>query len=399
MIGVRKCLHHPVIRNGDGFMAPVMGPSHNILYLRNSVHVAHLGVTVEFHPLLRRRVLPGLGKIRDLTDTGHRSDGQLPVEFIDGGHAFQLDKSSGTDLRQNIRQLIVADEHLHHNGIGKIRHRKHDDGLLIADLPGLKLDDLAPQGDLSHLRYHLDQFNGLVLKEPSVDLVWIIAFAPGCSGFPLSVLTASVSISPAPLCRFGSRFGRLFFPCLFLPGRLCLLQDGFHLLTQLFLIVLQPALRLPLIEHPDFHRTAKPLPVDFFQICAQRLLLPLCHDRILQLQAENIPVRKGNVRILQHVPLHHADPVQLLQEAFIVFTHNIFRSILGGKRKLLLHPDLDPGTAKELLFQQLFQFVDAGFPNQMSTADLHPDVISPFVGRHLAHIHAVKQKFQLFIHF
>ena len=57
MVGVRECLHHAVVRDGDRFMSPVMRPFYEILHFRHSIHIAHLGMAVKLHPLLRRGVL------------------------------------------------------------------------------------------------------------------------------------------------------------------------------------------------------------------------------------------------------------------------------------------------------------------------------------------------------
>ena len=66
MIGIRESLHHAVVRDGDGRMAPLIGPLHDVLHLGNAVHIAHLGMAVQLHPLAEAVILTAVGEIADL---------------------------------------------------------------------------------------------------------------------------------------------------------------------------------------------------------------------------------------------------------------------------------------------------------------------------------------------
>ena len=66
MVGVREGLHHAVVRDGDGRMAPLIGALHDVLHLGNAVHVAHLGMAVQLHPLAEAVILTAVGEIADL---------------------------------------------------------------------------------------------------------------------------------------------------------------------------------------------------------------------------------------------------------------------------------------------------------------------------------------------
>ena len=175
MIGVRECLGHAVIRNGNGRMAPVVGALHNVLHLGHSVHIAHFRMAVKFHPLHRAQVIPGNRKVADLLDPGNGADGQFAVEFINGRHALDLDKCALLQFAKDLRKLLVAGEHLHSDRVIIVRHRKHDDRFLVSDLTGLKTDDLSVNGDLAHLGDNLVKGDRLVIKVFSVDQVRIIA--------------------------------------------------------------------------------------------------------------------------------------------------------------------------------------------------------------------------------
>ena len=66
MIGVREGLHHAVVRDGDGRMAPLIGPLHDVLHLGNAVHIAHFCMAVQLHPLAEAVILTAVGEIADL---------------------------------------------------------------------------------------------------------------------------------------------------------------------------------------------------------------------------------------------------------------------------------------------------------------------------------------------
>ena len=51
---VREGVDHPVVRDGDGPMAPTGRSGHGFLHVGEAVHGAHLGMQVQLHPLFRR---------------------------------------------------------------------------------------------------------------------------------------------------------------------------------------------------------------------------------------------------------------------------------------------------------------------------------------------------------
>ena len=52
MIGIRKGLHNPMIRNGNRRVSPFIGSFYDILGFGYAIHITHLGVAVKLHPLL-----------------------------------------------------------------------------------------------------------------------------------------------------------------------------------------------------------------------------------------------------------------------------------------------------------------------------------------------------------
>ena len=155
MVGVRECLDYSVVSDGNRLVSPVMGAFYKILYFRYSIHIAHLRMAMKLYPLFRSRILPGLRKIINLSNSCDRPNGKLAIKFINGGDSLDLKECALLYVCQNIRKLLVSHKHLDHDRICKVCHRIHDDRLLVTDLPGIKTDDLAADGDLAHLANYL----------------------------------------------------------------------------------------------------------------------------------------------------------------------------------------------------------------------------------------------------
>ena len=83
-----------MIRHCNGRHPPGLGPLHNIFYLRDAIHIAHLCVAVKLHPLYRTVVNPLAGKILIFFYPPHRANGQLPVKTINGSQSLQANKAS-----------------------------------------------------------------------------------------------------------------------------------------------------------------------------------------------------------------------------------------------------------------------------------------------------------------
>ena len=132
-------------------------------------------MAVKFHPLHRAQIIPGNRKVADLFDPGNGADGQFAVEFINGRHTLDLDKCALLQFTQDLRQLLVAGEHLYRDRVIIVCYREHDDRFLVADLTGLKINDLSVDRDLAHLSDNLVKGDRLVIKVFPVDQIRIIA--------------------------------------------------------------------------------------------------------------------------------------------------------------------------------------------------------------------------------
>ena len=68
MACIREGLDVAVVRDGNGRHAPGIGALDDIFALRDTVHIAHLGVAVQLDALDRRIVRAGRPEGRDLHD-------------------------------------------------------------------------------------------------------------------------------------------------------------------------------------------------------------------------------------------------------------------------------------------------------------------------------------------
>ena len=127
MVRIRECLCNSMIGNCNRRMSPIVCTADNVLRLGYAVHIAHLCMAMQFHPFYRAQVLPSGREISDFFDSGHRTDGQLPVIFINGGDSLYLQISTFFQIAKQLRQLVIPRKHFHHNGVCKIGHRKHQD--------------------------------------------------------------------------------------------------------------------------------------------------------------------------------------------------------------------------------------------------------------------------------
>ena len=221
-----------MVGDGNGRHPPLLCPLDNILYLRDAVHIAHLGVAVELHPLFQAGIHPLAGKILALFYAHHRSQGQLMVKAVDGGNAADLDEASLHHRLVHILHHLLTGKQFYGNGIGKVRHIKDNNAPLAApQFPLLHCQNLSAYGHLSHL-----SFNGIdgneavieilsekhigIIRLPGVGIFFLalpesvfhtalpesseVAFLAGTVGKPLtSGLSGAVSSGPAGTCTFG----------------------------------------------------------------------------------------------------------------------------------------------------------------------------------------------------
>ena len=175
--GVREGLGHAVVGDGDGRVAPGDGLLDDGGGVRQGVHVGHLGVEVQLHPLLRGGVLPGL--VGDLHDV---EGAQLNVLAVAAQLHIALDPEPhprGYGVLHGLGLLalhVLGDG----DGIPVIRHvegQTPDAGL--AGLVALGGKDLALHHHGTHLGVQAVDGDGLSLDLPAHEDVGLVLCGPG----------------------------------------------------------------------------------------------------------------------------------------------------------------------------------------------------------------------------
>ena len=171
--GIRERLGHAVVRDGDGGMAPADGGLHRLLGVRQGVHVGHLGVEEQLHPLFLSGVLPGL--------VLHHADVvgvQLDVLTVPGGLHLALDAQPHTRLDGPLQLLglLGGEVLLHRDGVGVIRHVKaQPPHARPPGLPALEGKDLALHRGVAHLQIQVLHGAGTALDGlPHEDLAALL---------------------------------------------------------------------------------------------------------------------------------------------------------------------------------------------------------------------------------
>ena len=175
--GVREGLGHAVVGDGDGRVAPGDGLLDDGGGVRQGVHVGHLGVEVQLHPLLRGGVLPGL--VGDLHDV---EGAQLNVLAVPAQLHIALDPEPHARGHGVLHGLGLLALHVlgDGDGIPVIRHvegQTPDTGL--AGLVALGGKDLALHHHGTHLGVQTVDGDGLALDLPAHEDVGPVICALG----------------------------------------------------------------------------------------------------------------------------------------------------------------------------------------------------------------------------
>ena len=195
VVGVREGLYTAVVRHRDGGHSPFLGPLDDILHLGNAVHVAHLGMAVQLHPLLQTSVHALACEIVALLDAHNGAKGQLSVELVDGGHALDADEGAHVDHALDLLEQLRPHKHFHADGVREVRDVEGQDEFAAAQLPALAGEDLAPQGHLAHLPVDLLDLQEVVLEIAAIEHLRVVGFFDRKAPVP----EASTVLSPTAL--------------------------------------------------------------------------------------------------------------------------------------------------------------------------------------------------------
>ena len=207
MVCLREGLYHPVICDCDGWMSPFVGAFYQHTRIGNAIHITHLCMAVQFHTFFRAVVHPAGGKITDFLDARQGTDRDFMVELVDRGHTFQLQKSTFFDRTADLRHLLVVQEHLYRDRVGKVCDIEHVDGLLVSDLSGFHGGYLSTDRDLTHLSGDGINRDRIIVKISSVDHIRVVrtfqrARAITVTAFLEIAATAVSSTVPIPEAAF-----------------------------------------------------------------------------------------------------------------------------------------------------------------------------------------------------
>ena len=235
-----------MIRDSDSLMSPLIGTFYQCLCIADTIHIAHLGVTVKLHTLLRTGIHSCASKIGDFLDTCNISNSKLTVKTVNGGNSLQLQECAFFYTFRHFRNLLVTQKHLHNNTVRKIGHREDQDRFLISDLTSFHIHNLTSDDNLTHLTGNALQRNRFSIKISAVNHIRIAVPAESevaaeipllnlllffVNGFLLVCLFAPL-ISRGFLCLFPGCILLLRFAFL-IPAEFGMLQDIFHFLFDL----------------------------------------------------------------------------------------------------------------------------------------------------------------------
>ena len=97
MVCLREGLHHAMISDSDRRMAPLVGTLYQTGSIGDTVHIAHLCMTVQLHTLHRTRILTAGTEIGDLLDAPDRHNRQIVVKCINRRFSFYFNERAFFD--------------------------------------------------------------------------------------------------------------------------------------------------------------------------------------------------------------------------------------------------------------------------------------------------------------
>ena len=177
--GVGEGLGAAVVRDGDGPVAPGGCLLDGGSRIGQGVHVGHIGVQMQLHPLVFGGVQP-LGSL-----VGQDGDGvqhHFVIEAVDDGLAQHLDPGANLGGLHNglaLLQIPLPEVAVDSDGAGVVGDVKvHHNGVVPGQLLVIRAEDPAHHAHRPHIQGHVLDGNGLIHKGLAED-----GFpAGGCGG-------------------------------------------------------------------------------------------------------------------------------------------------------------------------------------------------------------------------
>ena len=347
MIGIGQRLYHSMVGNSDPGHPPGIRPLNDVLDLRDPVHVAHLGMAVQLHPLIRRRIHSLYGEIRDLQDAGNGGDRHFLVKGVKTGNPFQLHKGSLFHLRLKFLILFFIHKDLDRNRVGKIGQVQNVEifsGLGDAYVQGKNLSmdtDIHPR-----LRIQFTQRDDLSIEFFAIQERRI------CALWRLSPFSAS-PVSERRLCArpclpAGSGRSRIILSfCLrtfSFSTLLCFLGRPLlsvpHFLPFLFPGIFRHRLRLFSLDIIGFNGAGQPAPLvqDPVQDETEFFAVAVSQDSFLQ-GHHHFLIRKRDLRIFKDRIKDRVVTFEFQQDTVLIGIKQILRRILRRKHKTFPNSD------------------------------------------------------------
>ena len=215
--GFREGLHHAVIGDGQRLVAHGGRQFEGLARVAQGIHAGHIGVQVQFHPLVRSFV--GAAFLFALDD-GRKVQHKILVEHGIVDQALHDDVSALFDLALQFGRLFVGQHLGGTDGAGAVGKLKHDHGFLPAiELFELHKEDFALHGDLAAVHVHVAQFDHFPGEGLAVDDI-VLLFGAEHGGVGVFFLSKIPSLGLVLLGRRGLSGGFCRAAGLILPGHL-----------------------------------------------------------------------------------------------------------------------------------------------------------------------------------
>ena len=377
LMGLREGLYDAVVGDRQSLHAEMIGLFDDIGGRGDRVHIGHLGVAVQLHPLLPGMILPRQMERRDLLDAVNAVEHHFLVKGVEIHHSVHTESGSLFEHGLDLRHVRRVEPELHAQGIRIIRegHRVNDP--LRARRAALCAADLAADRDLSGILSQLVHGDGLLAEILAVD-------HRGVLGEPLFPVTFFLFFRELLLLL---RLLRLLLPAL---------PDAAHPLADLLFPVLEEAQLHRLLDLQGKIRLFKagPLPEDLIQILHQvpgalfgqkaprhfdlRLLRTEFH---LRGQKQLVKERALRLQLQQH-----AGAVKLIKD---------LRRVGGRQLEMLDDHDLHVRLREDLFFDGVPDLIQILLLHPVRRGQIHLQAVLRLVDGDPVHRHELQQIRQL----
>ena len=165
MICIWERLTDTMIRDCYRRHSPFRGLFYDIRYLRNSIHIAHLGMAVKLHSLYIRIVHSLSCKIRYLFNPAHRAYSYLLAPAVHRNNTLNFDKGSILYVSLYlIKVFLRIQKKLDRHGICKVSNRKCHKLFACSEFFYFHTSYPASYSTFAYLMRYRCKLNGFIIK-------------------------------------------------------------------------------------------------------------------------------------------------------------------------------------------------------------------------------------------